>query len=359
MPWGAAAGAAIGAIGSYGSAKAGAGNTFGGGMDYANKVARQPMIDTLEDINRIYGGPAVNELMQQGFDAASGLPAQLQPYLNYGNAMMGAGAGATQGLMQGAGQLMGYDPTQYNATFQGAGAVGPEWAQNTFDQIMGNVPGVVNPMLQSIAAMNARTLGEQQLPGVAGNAILSGNDAGSKWGQQNSITQRGMIDANQRAATDIYGQFGGQAMQQAGQYGIETADAYNQAMLQNMAVGNQLNFSQASDNAQNRLSALNYGTGAYGDLLDAANPYWGAMMQIQTQLPGLYTQLGEMQRNAPADWLKMKQDAIGVVGNFGTGGAAGANGATTVDYAKGIGEGALAGINVADYFKTGKTPTSK
>lgn len=342
MTWGAIGGSAIGAVGGMLGSKMAAGNKFGGGMDYANKAARQPMLDTLKDINNVYAQPAVNPLMQQGFDAASAMPTTLQQYLDYGNQMMGTGGTAMQGMLGGAQGLMGFDPRQYNASFQAGGAVGPQYDQTAFNQMMGNAGGVINPMLQSIAAMNQRTLGENLMPQMAGNAIASGNTTSSKWGTNNAVLQRGMMDANANAASNLWSQMGQQAAGVGAQYGMSAADAQNRAMLQNTNLSNTLGYEQSGRNMAAALEAMRAGTGAYGDIVSRASPYWQGTMQMQANMPQFLTDLGMMQRNAPADWLNMKQNAIGVVGNFGTGGAAGANGANPSlisDVGKGIGAG--------------------
>lgn len=344
MTWGAIGGAAIGAAGSYASQKSMQPNKFGGGMDYANKAARQPMLDTLKTAKDIYSQPAINPLMQQGFDLAALLPQTMQPYLDYGTAMLTAGGGGMAGQMAGAGQLMGFDPTMYNAQFQAGGAVGPQFDQRTYNQVFGNYQAGIDPMLQSIAQMNARTLNEQMLPGVAGQAIMSGNQAGSKWGDNTAIAQRGALDRNAQAAAQLYAQGAQQGNQMGGQYGLSTADAINRALLQNTALGNQLNFAQASDNAQNKLRALGLATDVYGNVVGQTNPYFDSMVNLQAKLPSLLQQYGMAQRNAPADWLGQYQDAISVVGNFGTGGASSVP-SGGMDYGQMI----LAGIQGADW----------
>jgi hypothetical protein len=252
--------------------------------------------------------------------------------------------------MYGASALMNYDPSQWNQQFQGTGAMGPQFDQNAYNQTFGNYQSAIQPMLGSIADMNARMLNERELPGVAAGAIGSGNTAGSKWGNNSAIAERGAMDRNAQAAAQMYAQGAQQGNQIGGAYGQSMADAMNRAMLQNSALGNQYNFGQADANRQAQLRALGLGTDAFSKMVDQTNPYWQGMLEAQTQLPGMYANMGMMQRNAPADWLNMQQDALLKVGNAGTGGAAGAGGTPGGNIMQGAGAGWNAGLNFGQLF---------
>ena len=341
-------------IGGLMGSKGGGG--YGGGMDFFNKVARKPMEDTLGMAKDVYeAGKAGNALMDQGFLNAQNLQQNLNPYMNYGNQMLGIGTAAGAGALGAGMGLLGFNPMAYNAQFQAGGAYGPQYQQGLYNQIMGNAQGAINPMLQSIANMNARMFNEQALPGMAAQAIGSGNTANTKWGLNNAVLARGVADANAQAAAGLYGNAFQQANQTAGQYGLEQANAINQMMRLNTQLGNQLSFQQAGQNAELGLRALGAGGDLFGNLMAQTNPYWSGMINSITGLPQLQASLGLAQRNAPMDWLEGYQGLINTVGTAGapTGGMAG-GGNNMAAIGQGIQAGAQFGGMLGDLW--GKTP---
>jgi hypothetical protein len=319
--WGQIIGAGVGAAGNYLGQKSGQAPGFGGGMDYFNKVARQPMIDTLGYAKDLYSkGTDINALMQQGIDAMSGLRTDLAPYLQYGQNMLGLGGQAASDIQGIAGLLANFNPAQFNAQYQAGQAYAPQFAQDVYGQAMSNAQGAINPMLQSIAQMNADAFNRQTMPGIAANAISVGAPT-SKWGINNALAVGELGKANAGAAANLYGQYGQQALGLGGNFGLARGDAINRMGQLNTQLSNQLGFQQAGNNADNYLRAMMGAGGLQGNLLAQTNPYVQLMMQTLSALPGQEFALGQLQNNAGFDRLGAYQDLISAVGNAGTGGA--------------------------------------
>jgi hypothetical protein len=259
--------------------------------------------------------------------------------------------------MTAANSLLNFDPTQFNQMFQGAGAVGPQFDQGAYNQAFGNYSSAIQPMLSSIGQMNADALNRTALPGMTASAIQSGNMSGTKVPMNAALLAGETAKANANAAAQMYGQGAQQGNQLGGAYGQSMADAINAAMLQNSSLGNQLNFRQGQSNAEMAMRGLQQGGDLYGNLMSQSSPYWGAMVNAVSALPGRLTELGTMQRDAPMDWLKGYQDLITNVGTAGapSGGAGGGGGSGMAGVGQGIQAGAQVGGLIGDVFTKWKT----
>lgn len=296
---------------------------YGGGYDYINKDMRTPISNVGKDVNAIYGAnkSGLNDWMTAGLEGLANMGQTYQPYIDYGQSMLNAGGQGAGGALDAAGRLSAFNPYTSNAQYQAGQSYGPQYDYGTAMGMMSMAPGFINPMLQSIAGMNQRTLGENWMPDMAGNAIGSGNTTSSKWGTNNAILQRGMMDANAQAASGLYGQMGQQAMEAGSQYGLSAGDWKNQMERMNTELGNTLGFRQSMENAgmQNQygISALEGAGNIYGNVLNQSNPYFSQMIQMLAGIPQSQYAAGQMKMNAPLDWANSNLATMLQVGSAG------------------------------------------
>ena len=322
--------------GNYIGGKIGQPGGYGAGYDYINKDIRPHLKQFGADLAGIYGAnkSGLNDWMTQGLEGLYNMGQTYAPMLQYGNDMLNVGGGAAQGAMSAADKMMNFNPYLSNAQYQAGQSYGPNYDYGTAMGMMSMAPNFINPMLQSIAGMNQRTLGENLMPQMAGNAISSGNTAGSKWGTNNAILQRGMMDANAQAASGLYGQIGQQAMQAGSQYGLSAGDWANQMARLNTSLGNELSFRQNMNNADNLnrygMAGLQGAGDIYGNMMSQTNPYYTAMIQMMAGIPQAQYQAGLLKRDAPVDWLTSTLDPMLRIGTAGSpGGGAGGSGFNT------------------------------
>lgn len=324
MAWGALASTALNIGGQYLGSKMGKAPGYGAGYDYVNKDIRPHLKQMGADLAGIYGAnkSGLNDWMTQGLEGLYNMGQTYQPMLDYGQSMLGMGAQAGQGAMGAAEAMRAFNPYLSNQQYQAGQAYGPQYDYGTAMGMMSMAPSFINPMLQSIAGMNARTLGENLMPQMAGNAIGSGNTTSSKWGTNNAILQRGMMDANAQAASGLYGQIGQQAMQAGSQYGLSAGDWANQMARLNTSLGNQYGYQQALQNAemQNRygLGALEGAGNIYGNMMSNTNPYFSAMTQMLAGIPQSQYMAGKMKLMAPTDWLTSNLAPMLQIGTAGS-----------------------------------------
>jgi hypothetical protein len=322
--WGQLGATALSAAGSYFGGKSGQPGKYGAGYDFINKDIRPYLKGMGADLNSIYSAnkSGLNDWMTQGLQGLYNLGETYQPMIDYGNSMLGLGGQSAQGAMGAANAMMGFNPYTSNQQYQSGQAYGPQYDYGTAMGMMSMAPSFINPMLQSIAGMNQRTLGENLLPGMAGSAIGSGNTTSSKWGTNNAVLQRGMMDANAQAAAQMYGNIGNQALQTAGQYGLSAGDWLNQMSRLNTTLGNQLGFEQGMQNAemQNRygLGALSGAANIYGNMMSNTNPYFSALTSMYAGIPQSQYQAGKMQMMAPTDWLTANLGPMLQIGTAGS-----------------------------------------
>ena len=324
MGWGAIAATVANIAGQAIGGKMGQPGGYGAGYDYVNKDIRPFLKAMGADLNSIYGAnkSGLNDWMTQGLEGLYNMGQTYKPMLDYGQSMLGMGAQAGQGAMGAADAMRAFNPYLSNQQYQAGQAYGPQYDYGTAMGMMSMAPGFINPMLQSIAGMNQRTLGENLLPQMAGSAIGTGNTTSSKWGTNNAILQRGMLDANAQAAAQMYGNIGNQAMQTAGQYGLNAADWLNQMARLNTSLSNQYGYQQALQNAemQNRygLAALQGAGDIYGNMMSNTNPYFSAMTQMLAGIPQSQYMAGKMKLMAPTDWLTSNLDPMLKIGTAGS-----------------------------------------
>lgn len=346
--------AAISAGGSIlGGLAGGGGSEHYGPSENIWKPFRQPLEDLGLSFMDLYNqNPSgTNANMDAGIQGMANMGQTMQPFVDYGMGMMGSGVGALGNLNQIGQNYMNYDPTSYNSQYQNGQATVGGMDQGAFNQSFGNYASAIQPMLQSIGQMNANAYNRQALPGVASQAIMSGNTGGDKWGMNNALKFGEMAQANAGAAGQMYGQGAQQANQIGAQFGSQNLSALNSMAQLNTQLGNQLRFQQSGRNAELGLQALQGAGDLYGNMLAQGNSYFSPTASLLQQIPQYQYQAGQAELNAPLNWRGSIFDYLAKAGQGG--GAGSTFGPTqTSPWPAVIGEVADAGIGWYDSTRT-------
>jgi hypothetical protein len=166
---------------------------------------------------------------------------------------------------------------------------------------MGAVGSMINnPLLDQQIQASTRDIGrnlwEQQMPGIASQAVGTGNVGSTRRGVAEGIAQRGASDRT----SDVAAQMRGQAYGQALGIGAQQAGANQQAQLSSNQLNQQLasgTFGQAGQLGQGSLGQ------AYGFGMGALTP--------QQQAAQMSQEYAQQQTMDPWTQLQMYQGAIG------------------------------------------------